>query len=297
MGELTLLSFAAIVLQITFLEGILSIDNAAVLGAVVLVLPHDQHVPWPRALEPLGRVLNPMLGMQRTAALRVGLLGAYFGRGLMLVMASFIIHNPWLQFLGAAYLLKLAIENLGTNGGGEDEEGAGARLLERGRGKTFWAVVLTVELMDLAFSLDNVVVVISMSSDIWLVMLGVALGILTMRFAAGIFTKLIEKVPALTTAAYILVFNIGLTIVLSRLFEFELPEMARFAINVSILLLAVVYSKLTLLQRILHAPLNFISRLFYYLDRGVGYVLLPITWLLSKGWMVLTLVFTRSPEV
>lgn len=37
-----------IVLQLIFLEGILSIDNAAVLGAMVAPLPDDQPIPWPR---------------------------------------------------------------------------------------------------------------------------------------------------------------------------------------------------------------------------------------------------------
>ena len=43
-----------IVLQLIFLEGILSIDNAAVLGALVSPLPDDQAIPWPAALQTLG---------------------------------------------------------------------------------------------------------------------------------------------------------------------------------------------------------------------------------------------------
>ena len=38
-----------IVLQLIFLEGILSIDNAAVIGALVSPLPDDQRVSWPRS--------------------------------------------------------------------------------------------------------------------------------------------------------------------------------------------------------------------------------------------------------
>ncbi len=294
MGELTLLSFLAVILQVAFLEGILSIDNAAVLGAIVLPLPVDQAVPWPRALHPLGRALEPLLGRQRTAALRVGLLGAYVGRGLMLVMASFVIRNPWLQFVGAAYLLKLSIENLGSSGeGGEGEEDSGASLLSRSQGKSFWGVVLTVELMDLVFSLDNVVVVVAMSSDLWLVMAGVALGILTMRFAAGIFTRLIEKMPVLTTAAYVLVFNIGLELILARALNVEIPEITRFILNVSILLLAVAYARLPLLRKVLHFPLQMCARAFHYLNLGIGYLLLPFTWTLGKSWALIATLFSR----
>ena len=39
-----------IVLQLIFLEWILSIDNAAVIGALVSPLPNDQEVPWPGML-------------------------------------------------------------------------------------------------------------------------------------------------------------------------------------------------------------------------------------------------------
>ncbi len=84
-------SFIAIVIQLIFLEGILSIDNAAILGAMVSVLPDHEPIPWPKKLAKLGQILDKPLGFQRTAALRVGLIGAYVGRGLMLLAASYII--------------------------------------------------------------------------------------------------------------------------------------------------------------------------------------------------------------
>jgi len=113
-----------IVLQLIFLEGILSIDNAAVIGALVTPLPDDKRVEWPRVLQRIGEWLHPVLGNQRMAALRVGLLGAYVGRGAMLFLTSFLIHNSWIKLIGAAYLIHLAFDSLGdmTGGGGEDEE-------------------------------------------------------------------------------------------------------------------------------------------------------------------------------
>jgi tellurite resistance protein TerC len=76
-----------------FLEGILSIDNAAVLGAMVSIHPTKEMAPWPKPLRFLGLPIHRLLGGQRSAALKVGLLSAYFGRGLMLVMASFVVQN------------------------------------------------------------------------------------------------------------------------------------------------------------------------------------------------------------
>ena len=96
------LSFLYIIVQVIFLEGILSIDNAAVLGALVSVLPPKEMVPWPGPLKFLGPPVHRILGGQRYAALKVGLLGAYLGRGLMLVMANFVIHNHYLKILSAA---------------------------------------------------------------------------------------------------------------------------------------------------------------------------------------------------
>ena len=103
----------AIVIQLIFLEGILSIDNAAVLGALVSPLPNDTGIPWPPWLKNIGRRVGPVLGHQRMAALRVGLLGAYVGRGAMLFLASLLINNPWVRLVGAAYLIRLAFNELG----------------------------------------------------------------------------------------------------------------------------------------------------------------------------------------
>ena len=121
-----------IVLQLIFLEGILSIDNAAIIGALVTPLPANEEIPWPGPLKKLGKFLHPFLGYQRTAALRVGLLGAYVGRGAMLFMASFLIHNSWIKLIGAAYLIHLAFDSLeDMSGGGSEEDGEGSPIKSR----------------------------------------------------------------------------------------------------------------------------------------------------------------------
>jgi tellurite resistance protein TerC len=183
-----------VLVMVIFLEGILSIDNAAVLGAMVSVLPEKEMVPWPRPLQFLAQPVHRLLGGQRSAALKVGLLGAYVGRGAMLVLASYVIQNDWLKILGALYLIKLAFENLGQEEPGEAEHAGPQSSAQKG----FWSVVLTIELADLAFSIDNVVVVVALSDQLWIILFGVFMGIVTMRFAAGIFTVLIAKEPILS---------------------------------------------------------------------------------------------------
>jgi tellurite resistance protein TerC len=256
-----------IVLQLIFLEGILSIDNAAVIGALVTPLPSDKHVVWPHGLQRLGEWLHPLLGNQRTAALRVGLLGAYVGRGLMLFMTSFLIHNSWIKIIGAAYLIHLAFDNLEEMSGGGSEDDDEVKPIKV---QSFWATVLTVELMDLIFSIDNVVAAVSLSDKIWVVMIGVAIGILTMRFAAGIFSYAVEREPILQQAAYILVLNIGVELVLDQVWNIKIPDLTRFGISVGTILLALAYAHFKPLQK-----LRFV---LVWLAQGIGIVNEFVDW-------------------
>lgn len=235
-----------IILQLIFLEGILSIDNAAVIGALVSPLPSDRRVVWPKFLQKFGDWLHPVLGDQRMAALRVGLLGAYVGRGLMLFLTSFLIHNSWIKLIGAAYLIHLAFDSLEdmTGSGGEDEDDVKPIKVQ-----SFWATVLTVEIMDLIFSIDNVVAAVSLSDKLWVVMIGVAIGILTMRYAAGVFSYAVEREPILKQAAYVLVLNIGVELVLDQIWHIEISDLLRFAISISTILLALAYAHIPFLQK------------------------------------------------
>lgn len=277
-----------IILQLIFLEGILSIDNAAVIGALVTPLPSDQGIDWPRPLKKIGELLHPLLGNQRTAALRVGLLGAYLGRGLMLFTASFLIHNSWIKLIGAAYLIHLAFDNLEdmSGGGSEDEEE-----IKPIKVQTFWSTVLTVEIMDLIFSIDNVVAAVSLSNQIWVVMVGVAIGILTMRFAAGIFSYAVEREPILQQAAYILVLNIGVELVLDQIWHIVIPDLTRFGISIVTILLALAYAHFKPLQK-LRFVLVWLAQGIKIVNELVDWVFAPLRGMLT----LLTNAFRRDPE-
>jgi YkoY family integral membrane protein len=259
-----------IVLQLIFLEGILSIDNAAVIGALVSPLPDDQRVVWPRSLKRFGEWLHPLLGNQRMAALRVGLLGAYVGRGLMLFLTSFLIHNSWIKLLGAAYLIHLAFDNLEDRTGGGSEEDEEVRPIKV---QSFWATVLTVELMDLIFSIDNVVAAVSLSDKVWVVMLGVGIGILTMRYAAGIFSYAVTREPILQQAAYILVLNIGVELILDQVWHIGISDLMRFGISAGTILLAIAYAHSLFLQRF-----RFVLA---WLAQGIGIINEFVDWILA----------------
>jgi tellurite resistance protein TerC len=257
-----------IVLQLIFLEGILSIDNAAVIGALVSPLPDDQDVPWPANLQKLGKILHPFLGPQRLAALRVGILGAYIGRGIMLFLTSFLIHNSWIKLIGAFYLIHLAFDSLEDMTSGDSDEESDMRPIKE---QAFWATVLTVEITDLIFSIDNVVAAVSLSDMIWVVMLGVGIGILTMRFAAGIFSYAVEREPILKQAAYILVFNIGVELILEEVWHVEIPDLVRFGISVATISLALAYAHIPFLQKF-----RFV---LVWLAQGIGIINEFVDWL------------------
>jgi tellurite resistance protein TerC len=273
------LGFVYIIVQVIFLEGILSIDNAAVLGAMVSVLPKEKGVPWPGPLKFLGPPVHRILGGQRTAALKVGLLGAYLGRGLMLVVANFVIHNPFLKILGAAYLIKLAFENLGEPEAGEEGQ-TKARSME---GRGFWGVVLAVELADLAFSLDNVVAVVALSDNLYIVMFGVAVGIITMRFAAGIFTLMIMREPILKPAAYIVVFNIGAELLLDEFAGIQFGSALKFTISAGTLILAVIYAHIK--------PLHILQPVFNWLGEGMANFNEILDWALVPVVLIIKVFF------
>ena len=263
-----------IIAQLIFLEGILSIDNAAVLGAMVAHLPNDKPIPWPaplRFLQPWGQ---RVLGNQRDAALKVGLLGAYVGRALMLILAGWIVQYPWLRVAGASYLIYLAIHHFGQryDQSGEDGQLGSNRLAQSG----FWATVGALELADLAFSIDNVIAAVALSDKLWIVMLGVAIGIVLMRFAATIFSRLIAWEPAFETSAFLLLLAIGAELLLHQFAHVTFTEFQQFMISVSILGLTIIIARSPLRGPVvwLLKPLRWLS---YIIATAIEWVLHLLT--------------------
>ncbi|MBO0356635.1 DUF475 domain-containing protein [Hymenobacter sp. BT186] len=201
------LAALAIVGNLVIIESLLSVDNAAVLATMVGDLPKEQ----------------------RQKALRYGIIGAYVFRGLCILFASFLIEFWFLKPLGGLYLLYLAYDHFKPKGGGSetDEEGVDKQqswLYRRTLGLfgKFWATVALIELMDLAFSIDNVFAVVAFTDNLILICLGVFIGILAMRLVAQVFVVMMAKYPFLETAAFVVIGILGLKLFLS-LFEHYFP--------------------------------------------------------------------------
>lgn len=197
----------AIVINLIVIESLLSVDNAAVLATMVMDLPEKE----------------------RNKALKYGIWGAYIFRGLAMIFASFLIQIWWLKPLGGLYLLYLVYDfwkGKQTTEKEDDILDKNSNWLYRstvGALGNFWATVALVELMDMAFSIDNVFAAVAFSNNIILICLGVFIGILAMRFIAQWFVKLMETYKFLETAAFVVIAILGLKLGLS-IFEHFQPK-------------------------------------------------------------------------
>jgi len=65
--------------------------------------------------------------------------------------------------------------------------------------------------MDIAFSIDSVIAAFGVSNEVWVLFMGGLLGVLMMRGVAQVFLKLIDKIPELERAAFLLIAIIATT--------------------------------------------------------------------------------------
>ncbi len=181
---------ALTILYLTLLEGILSVDNALALAALVK-----------------GRLKNKD---DQKKALHYGIIGAYVFRIAVIFAGVWLMHHEWVKWLAALYLIYLAVSELflkRTPGEDLSDETKNTGL------STLWRTIIAVELMDIMFSIDSIAVALSISDVAWVLIAGAILGIFAMRFTAQGFIKLIEKFPILEKTAFILVGIAGLKIV------------------------------------------------------------------------------------
>jgi predicted tellurium resistance membrane protein TerC len=237
----------AIVGLLVLLEGLLSIDNALVLGMLVKRLPKDQ----------------------RAKALSYGLIGAFVFRVIAILTAGLLLKWTFVKFLGGGYLVFIAVKHLFWEHQEDTEEkivldesgspkmvdaetgesldlarenieieqrvplASGLVTQDSGESKNdkkyeegdvcdvkahnmsfFWKTVLVIELTDIAFAVDSILAAIALAgaeqSKLWVIVTGGILGVILMRFAASVFVNLLERFPRFETSAYLLVVVIGL---------------------------------------------------------------------------------------
>lgn len=170
-----------IVGTLIILEGLLSADNALVLALLVRHLPEEQ----------------------QKRALLYGLLGAFTLRGIGIFFARLIMNLWWVCAIGSFYLIALTIKHFLKRDHDEAED-----KLKQAKGMSFWHTVVMVEVTDIFFAIDSILVAVALVNDekkIWIVYTGGFLGIVLLRLAATFFIRLIQKYPTLDNMAYMLV--------------------------------------------------------------------------------------------
>lgn len=195
-----------IIFSLIILEGLLSADNALVLAAMVKGLPENQ----------------------RKKALMYGIWGAYIFRFIAIGVGVWLVKLWWIKIVGGGYLVFLSVkffwEQYQKSKAGDEEEGEEEEGIKKGDilfrlfGQ-FWGTVFLVELMDIAFSIDSVLAAFAVSDEVWVLLLGGIFGVLMMRGVAGVFLKLLEKVPELEAAAFVIIIIIGLKMILHAVAE------------------------------------------------------------------------------
>jgi YkoY family integral membrane protein len=207
------------------LEGLLSADNALVMAIMVLGLPKRDH----------------------RDALRYGLVGGFVFRVAATVLAAYLIRVVVVKLLGALYLLYLTYSHFWGH-----EEGTDRRQPPKAKPwlglSPFWATVVRVEMINLAFSIDSILVAVAMSPKLVVVVTGGLLGIVAMRLVVGQLLTLVQRYPPLVDGAFIIIGWVGAKLCAEYLHDahyttFEISRWLSLTIIVTIFTVAFVYAR------------------------------------------------------
>lgn len=183
------------------LEAVLSADNAIALAAIA------------QGLE--GQKLQ-------SRALNLGLVVAFVLRVILILTATWVIQFWQFELLGAVYLLWLVFQYFTSD---DDKKNGSAHHHHGPRFSSLWQAIPMIAITDLAFSLDSVTTAIAVSTNTWLVLTGGLVGVITLRFMAGLFIRWLDEFVYLEDAGFLTVALVGLRL-LARVMipDFVPPE-------------------------------------------------------------------------
>ena len=210
---------------LVLLEGLLSADNALVLAILVLGLPRRE----------------------QRKALRYGILGAFFFRIVAILLAVHLIKVGFVKLIGAAYLLWLSYSHFFGRGEGEDRRAIRPATPWMGL-SAFWATVVKVELTDLVFAVDSILVAVAMSRKEWVIITGGILGIIAMRLVIGQLLRVVRRYPALVDAAFVIIAWVAIKLLVEYMngmgwIEFHINKWLSFGLIVVIFGIAYLYAR------------------------------------------------------
>jgi YkoY family integral membrane protein len=204
---------------LVILEGLLSADNALVLAVLVLGLPRRE----------------------QRKALRYGILGAFGFRILATLLAVHLLEVLWVKLVGAGYLLYLSWKHFFGPMEQEEKRGAIKPATPMLGLSAFWATVVKVELTDIVFAVDSILVAVAMSPKLWVIITGGILGIIMMRLVIGQLLTLVRRYPALVDGAFIIIAWVGVKLLLEYLHDIHVVD---FRVNkwLSFALITVIFA-------------------------------------------------------
>ena len=207
------------------LEGLLSADNAMVLAVLVLGLPRSE----------------------QQKALRYGILGAFAFRAAATAGAAYMIQLLWVRLLGGLYLLYLPYHHF--FGEGDPSKRRQPKPARAWLGlSAFWATVVRVELTDVVFAIDSILVAVAMSNKLWVIITGGVLGIIAMRLVIGQLLRVVRRYPALVDAAFIIIAWVAIKLLVEFLstegyIDFHINKWLSFGLIVTIFTVAYLYAR------------------------------------------------------
>ena len=173
------------------LEGLLSADNALVVAIMILGLPRGE----------------------QKLALRYGLLGAFAFRIVATLLAVYLIRVAWVKLLGGLYLIYLTYQHFFASG--DAEQRSKPRPARPWLGlSALWGTILKVELVNIAFSIDSILVAVAMSTKTWVVLAGGLIGIVAMRVVIAQLLVIVRRYPTLVDGAFIIIALVGTKLLL-----------------------------------------------------------------------------------
>jgi YkoY family integral membrane protein len=210
---------------LVLLEGLLSADNALVLAILVLGLPRAE----------------------QRKALRYGIIGAFAFRILATLLAVQLIAFGWVKLVGAAYLLYLTFKHFFGHGGTAERRSIPQARAAFGL-SAFWATVVKVELTDIVFAIDSILVAVAMSSKTWVIIAGGIFGIVAMRLVIGQLLTIVRRYPALVDGAFIIIAWVGVKLLIEYLhleghIHFQVNKWMSFGLIVLIFLASYLYAR------------------------------------------------------
>jgi len=200
------LSDLATVGLLVVLEGLLSADNALVVAVMILGLPRRQ----------------------QKLALQYGLLGAFAFRIIATLLAIYLIRLAWVKLLGGLYLVYLTYQHFFRSG--DAEERSKPRPAKSWLGlSALWGTIVKVELVNIAFSVDSILVAVAISPKKWVVLTGGLLGIVAMRVVISQLLAIVRRYPTLVDGAFVIIALVGTKLLLEyadamHWIHFEVPK-------------------------------------------------------------------------